>query len=108
MEKIANTGIGFDSLINYKCFVDDGVIFHDDLNFVFQKTFRINGFDFEGADDHEVEGISKYLNLVFAGIPTGWVISMNNIRVKDNNYLDAGKNHYEASSLLKFLDKERE
>lgn len=98
---------GFSDELRQKCFIDDGIIMHDYDNHVFQQTFWVNGIDLESAEEHELNGMTEYLNLIFAGIPTGWTISVNSIIVNDNKYLNAANNHFEID-LLKLLDSERE
>jgi type IV secretion system protein TrbE len=99
--------LGFSDKINFQSFVDEGVIFHHDSSYVFQKSYWCNGFDFESAEDHEITSITNYLNLVFAGMGTGWVLHINQLRLPDNSYLNTAKNCFE-SELLKQLDRERE
>ncbi|MFN8770817.1 MAG: hypothetical protein ACK5Z5_05665 [Neisseriaceae bacterium] len=101
------TMLGFSDEFRQKCFVDEGIIYHDYDNMVFQKSFWFDGFDFESSEPYEIQGITKYLNLIFAGIPTGWIMSINNILSEDNNYLDMSKNYFQ-SPLLNLIDRERE
>lgn len=98
---------GFSEKLRYKCFVDEGIIYQDFENMIFQKSFWCEGADFESSEPHEINRVSEYLNLIFAGIPTGWMIHVNNILVNDNNYLDTSKNHFDKP-LLKLIDRERE
>ncbi len=101
------TQIGFSDKLPYKCFVDDGIIYHEDANFTFQKSYWFDGIDFESVEDNITYGAVEYLNLLLAGIQTGWVLSVNNIRMRDNGYLDSTKNFFD-SELLQKLDRERE
>ena len=101
------TQIGFSDKLPYKCFVDDGIIYHEDAQFTFQKSYWFDGIDFESIDDNITHSAVEYLNILFAGMQTGWVLSVNNIRMRDNGYLDTTKNHFD-NELLQTLDRERE
>lgn len=102
-----NSIAGFSDLLVYKCFVDDGIIMHDNDNYTFQKSYYVCGYDFESMEDNEIQHVTQYLNLIFAGIGTGWVISVNCIRKKNNEYLNTTNNNYN-NPLLRLIDRERE
>lgn len=73
---------------------------------ILQKSFFASGHDYESEDTDYIQSVSKYLSFVFSAIPSGWIMSVNNIILDDNTYLDMKKNHYNHP-LLKVIEKER-
>ena len=59
--------IGFSEKFPYKCFIDEGIILHDDDTYTMQQSFWVNGMDFESAERYEQEAVTRYLNMIFAG-----------------------------------------
>jgi len=96
--------LGFSDLLLYSHFIDDGVIYNCDGSY--QKSFWCNGFDFESSEMAEKLGITRYLNLIFAGLETGWVMHVNSIRVKTQEYIDKESNYFN-NNLLELMDKDR-
>ncbi|MBY0379364.1 MAG: hypothetical protein K2P99_03070 [Burkholderiales bacterium] len=95
---------GFSDMLLYSHFIDDGVIYNCDGSY--QKSFWCNGFEFESSEMHEKLGITRYLNLIFAGFETGWVIHVNSIRVKIHEYIEKEANYFD-NNLLELMDKDR-
>jgi type IV secretion system protein VirB4 len=96
--------LGFSDLLLYSHFIEDGIIYNWDGSY--QKSFWCNGFEFESSEMHEKLGITRYLNLIFAAFETGWVIHVNSIRVKINEYINEDDNHFD-NSLLEAMEAER-
>lgn len=93
--------------IRYKCFVDNGIILQDYDNLILQQSFFVQGFDYESENPDFAQSVSKYLSFVFASISSGWVVSVNNIVLDDNNYMDTSRNYF-PHPILKMIDMERE
>lgn len=97
----------FEEEIRYKCFIDDGIILQDYDNLILQKSFFAQGFDYESENIDFAQSVCKYISFVFAAIPSGWIMSVNNIILDDNHYLDTSKNYF-TNPLLQIIDRERE
>lgn len=97
----------FAEKIRQKCFVDEGIILQDYDNLIFQKSFWVYGYDYEAEDDSYINLVNDYLGKIFAGIPSGWVLSENVVVNPDNLYLDQKKNYFK-NKLLSFIDREDE
>jgi type IV secretion system protein TrbE len=96
--------LGFSDLLLYSHFIEDGIIYNWDGSY--QKSFWCNGFEFESSEMHEKLGITRYLNLIFAAFETGWVIHVNSIRVKIQEYIAESDNHFD-NALLDLMEKDR-
>lgn len=94
--------LGFSDLLPYSHFIEDGIIYNIDGSY--QRSFWFKGFDFDSSDMQEKQSVTRYLNLIFASFETGWVISVNSIRVNVQDYI--GENNY-TNSLLQLIDDER-
>ena len=96
----------FEEQLRWKCPVGDGVILQDYDNMILQKSYYAVGHDYESEDLDYTRSVSKYLSFVFSAVPSGWVMSVNNIILDDNTYLDMKNNHF-YHPLLQLLEKER-
>ena len=96
--------LGFSDMLLYSHFIADGVIYN--LDGSYQKSFYFNGHDLESSEMYQKLGITRYLNLIFAGFETGWVIHVNSIRLKISDYIDKKDNHFNHE-LLDLIDKDR-
>lgn len=98
---------GFCDKLRHKCFIDQGIILHDEYNLILQKTYEIQGVDFESLEQHQIEMVTKYLSMCFSDIPNGFVIYVNNVLFPNNYYLNTNKNFFQQK-VFEIIDKERQ
>ena len=103
-KNIDTKNLGFSDLLLYSHFIEDGIIYNVDGSY--QKSFWYKGMDFDSSEALEKLSFTKYLNMIFSAFETGWVISVNSMRVKTKYYINEELNHYD-NKLLQAMDDER-
>ncbi|MEX3581724.1 MAG: transporter [Burkholderia sp.] len=72
-------------MLNYGCFVDNGIILNKNGSFL--QSFYFCGQDLDSASPQELAALSAHINQALIRLGSGWLINVDTLRVPSTQYV---------------------